>query len=201
LASGAILVAPGALGLVLLLVSKALAGAETPSEGSSASPPICAGWHRGDGQSRAFDLDATERGYREFRESLSQSLSKSIKDQVAKASPAGYDAGLPSCMRGAERRVTPTRAVPDVLRGRRLWFFSFASGKTPRVPKDAENDRDLVALASKVEKLEDLAKLSKTLGRPVSLAPKGLGETLGVRCLPALVAISKEGEVEIHEDP
>jgi hypothetical protein len=200
LRGGAAILAPGAFGLlVFAFLSKPLAGAQ--SSGDGAAPPVCAGWHRGDGQSQAFDLARTEEGYRKFKESLSQSLSKSLKDQTAKAGPVGYDAGLRACSRGQKRTATPERAVPESLRGRRLWFFAFTPGKSPRVPDEVERDPDLVPLVAKIEKVEDLARLSKLIGRPVSLTPKGLGEALGLRCVPALVAISKEGEVEIHEDP
>ena len=114
LVDGALLLAPGALGLALIFaVSKSLSGAATPDEGRAAVPPVCSGWHRGDGESRAFDLARTEQGYKEFKDALSQSLSKSLKDQKALAGPTGYDSGLAACTRGTARRVTPAKALPD----------------------------------------------------------------------------------------
>jgi hypothetical protein len=193
--------ASGVLGLVFILVTTSRSGAEPPSLEPALAPPLCSGWHPGDGQSRAFDLAATERGYRDFRDLLSASLSTSLKEQLAKAGAAGYDAGLPSCTRGATRRVALARAVPDLLRGRRLWIFPLVPGRMPRPPGEAQHDPDLALLVSKAERVEDLAKATRLLGRPVSLAPKGLAESLGVRCVPALLAISNEGEVEVHEDP
>ena len=202
LAGHGALAAHGILGfLVFVVLSKPLPGEATPGDGPAAVPPPCTGWHRGDGQSRALDLARTEAGYREFKESLAQSLSKSLKDQPAKANPVGYDAGLGACRGGRERRVVPARAVPESLRGRRLWFFSVPAGKTPRIPEEIAADRDIVPLAAKVERFEDLGKFSEILGRPASLAPRGLGEALGVRCVPALVSIAKDGEVVIDEDP
>jgi hypothetical protein len=202
LADVAAVLTPGALGIVLFaILSKPLAGAATPEGDVNAVPPVCVGWHRGDGESQAFDLARTERGYQEFTVSLAQSLSKALRDQTAKAGPVGYDAGLRACGRSQKRTATPAQAVPESLRGRRLWFFAFTPGMEPRVPDEAQGDPDVVPLVTKIEKVEDLAKLSKLIGRPATLAPKGLGEALGLRCVPALVAISKEGEVEIHEDP
>jgi hypothetical protein len=193
---------PGILGFALFVIlSKPLSGQATPGDGAAALPAPCAGWHRGDGQSHAIDLARTEAGYREFKESLTQSLSKSLKDQTSKASPAGYDVGLRACRGGGLRRVNPARAVPESLRGRRLWFFDIPAGRLPRIPQEVVGDRDIVPLAAKVERFEDLGKMREVLGRPASLAPKGLGEALGVRCIPVLVTISKDGEVDIHEDP
>jgi hypothetical protein len=91
--------------------------------------------------------------------------------------------------------------VPEQLRGRRLWFFAFTAASQPRVPEPVRSDPDLIPLATKVERVQDLAKLSELVGRAARLAPKGLGEALGVRCVPALVTISKDGEVVIDEDP
>jgi hypothetical protein len=201
LARGALIVAPGALGLALLLISRPLAGAEMPVGRPSAIPPLCSGWHRGDGQSRAFDLDSTERGYREFREAFARSLSQSLEDHRAKVGLVEYDAGLPACTRAERRRVTPPSALPDALRGQTIWLFSTAPGRSPRIPKDVERDPSAIPLATKLESLEDLAKLSRLFARPVRLAPRGLAEALGVRCVPALVSISSDGGIELHEHP
>jgi hypothetical protein len=195
--------APAALGLsVFFVVTTLLAGAASPEEGAGGVPSVCAGWHRGDGESRVFDLAGAERGYREFKETVSQSFSKSLRDHAAKAAaPVGYDAGLPAGSKAGTRRVTPAKALPQALLGRKFWFFAVPAGKSPKIPAEVMSDPDVVPLAAKVEKLQDLAQVSKIIGRPASLAPKGLGEALGVRLIPALVTISKEGEVEIHDDP
>jgi hypothetical protein len=196
------LAAPGLFAFaVFVVVSKPLPGEAAPGEGPESIPSVCTGWHRGDGESRAFDLARTEQGYREFKEAFAQSLSKSLGDQVAKAGPVGYDAGLGACGRGEKRSLTPAGAVPEALRGRRLWFFAVTAGRMPRIPEQVKDDPDLVPLVAKVDRVEDLAKVSTRIGRSASLAPKGLGEALGLRCVPALVAISKEGKVEVHEDP
>jgi len=202
LARRAALVAPGVFGLVVFIIlSKPLSGAHAPGDGTAEIPPPCTGWHRGDGQSQPFDLSRTERGYRDFKESMSQTLSKSLREAAAKAGPTGYDAGLAACRRSGKRNATPSIPVPEQLRGRRLWFFAFTQGSRPRVPEEVQGDSDLIPLVTRVEKVEDLAQLSGLIGRAASLAPKGLGEALGVRCIPALVSISKEGEVVIDDDP
>jgi len=189
------------LGFVLSLwVPGLLTGARSPEENPAAAPPLCAGVHRGDGDCRAIDLGAIERGYRELKEALSRSLTKSLEAPTL-ALPAGVDAGLPACRRSAARRFLPARVIPEALRGRRFWFLGMAGGRTPRIPPEVQEDPDIRVLVSRIEKLGDLARVSEILGRPVSLAPKGLGEALGVRCVPALVTILREGEVEIHEDP
>jgi hypothetical protein len=202
LVRGITLAAPGVLGLAMFVVlSKPLSGEAAPGGESDTIPPVCTGWHRGDGDSRGFDLARTEQGYREFKDAFAQSLSKSLGDQVARAGPVGYDAGLRACLRGEKRSPTPAKSVPESLRGRRLWFFAFTAGRGPRIPEQTSSDPDVVPLVTKIEKVEDLAKVSKLIGRPASLAPKGLADALGVRCVPALVTVSKDGEVEIHEDP
>lgn len=202
LADGTAILAPGALGLVLfVIVSLPLADAAAPDEGASAAPTVCVGWHRGDGQSQPFDLTRTERGYRDFKESMSQTLSQSLREAAAKAGPAGYDAGLAACRRTGKRNVKTSQPVPEQLRGKRFWFFAFAPSSRPRVPEEVQGDPVLIPLVTRVEKVADLAKLSGLIGRAASLAPKGLGEALGVRCVPALVSVSKDGEVVIDEDP
>jgi hypothetical protein len=202
LAHRAALAAPGVLGLsVFIVLSKPLSGAPGPEGGTAETPSLCSGWHRGDGQSQPFDLSRTERGYRDFKESMSQTLSKSLREAAAKAAPTGYDAGFAACRRRGKRKVTPSNPVPEQFRGKRFWFFAFAPGSRPRVPEEVQGDPDLIPLVTRVEKVEDLAKLSGLIGRAASLAPKGLGEALGVRCVPALVSISKEGEVVIDDDP
>lgn len=194
--------APGLLGLALFfLLASPKHGGATPAEGEGAVPPVCAGWHRGDGESQTVDLGQIERGYREFKDSLSQSLSRSLRDQHEKATQTGYDAGLAACTRGSVRRLTPTKAVPESLRGRRLWFFNLQNGKAPSIPREISEDPDATFFATKLENLEDLRKASDSLGRAVALAPRGIAEALGVWCTPAVVTISKEGEAEIHENP
>src|SRR5205085_9930612 len=77
LGDGATLLAPLAVGLALLVaLSKPLSGASATGEGGSSAPPRCSGWHRGDSESREFDLGRTERGHRESKEALSEALSK-----------------------------------------------------------------------------------------------------------------------------
>jgi hypothetical protein len=173
----------------------ALGGDERPA------PAVCGAWHRGGGESEPFDLERTRRGYEELGQLLSQSLRRSVEKELAVAKTKGYDSGLPACGRSGERRLRPGREVPPELRGKTLWLIPLEGRKHPVFPEKVKTDPTILALATKAVGLESLEVASKVLGRPVTLLPRGLADALGVRCAPALLSISPDGEVEIHENP
>jgi hypothetical protein len=193
----------GLLGLaaaaVLFTLSQAHGAFGTSEEASA--PPVCSAWHRGQGESHRIDLVKMKRSYEELKNRLSRSVAGSMRKEMEAVALKGYDSGLPACRSTEKRSFSPKSNIPPDFLGKRLWFARFESGKQPAIPDLVKDDPGAIVFATRVEKFEILAEVSKTLGRPVSLAPRELPQALGVRCAPAVVSISKNGEVEIHENP
>jgi len=163
--------------------------------------PLCDSWHRGSGEVQAIDLEKIREGYARVKERLSGTLRRGSEREVGNSGAPGYDLGLPACCGPAARHFGPSREIPAELLGKTLWFFTADEEKELRVPGIVSRDPGVVAFLVRTPGLGALGRLSKTLSRPVDLAPRGLAEALGVRCAPALVSISKDAEVDIHENP
>lgn len=193
----------GLLGLIaavlLLGLSKAQEAFGTSQEAEA--PPVCSIWHRGQGESHPIDLGRLKRSYEDLRARLSRSLTTSLRKELLVVAPKGYDAGLPACRRKDVRRLRPNGQLPGELLGKKLWFTDIMDGTRLTLPDLVRSDPGAIVFALKTDTFEGLADASKALGRSVSLASKDLAAALGVRCGPALVSISNEGEVQIHENP
>jgi hypothetical protein len=196
---------PGLIGLgaaITLFMAFRSSGAVGSGEGPPA-PPMCGTWHRGTGEGQPVDLERVRRGYVELKDRLTGSLKRGIEKAQGSVQPEGYDLGLPACTGSAARQFRPGREVPPELRGKTLWFFRLDGEKRPTLPGNVGADPSALLFAVRTDGLGTLEKASKSWGRPVGLAPRGLAEALGVRCAPALVSISGDGQgpVEIHENP
>lgn len=190
----------GLLGLAAAVFLLALSKAQGTSQEAEA-PPVCSTWHRGQGESHPIDLGRLKRSYEDLKARLSRSLITSLQEELLVVAPKGYDAGLPACRRRDVWRFRPNVQLPSELLGKKLWFTEIKVGTRPTLPDLVRSDPGAIVFALKTDTLEALADASKALGRSVSLASKDLASALGVRCGPALVSISNEGEVEIHENP
>ena len=190
----------GLAGALALLVASRWSSAASGGDESSAAP-VCGAWHRSGGDGEAFDLERTRREYQDLKDRMSNSLRRSLESEVGVKASRGYDSGLPGCGRNGERRVRLSREVPPELRGKMIWLSSFETRKHPAIAEHVTRDPNILIFATRVDRLETLAEVSKVLGKPISLMPRGLAEALGVRCAPALVSIRADGEVEIHENP
>ena len=196
----------GLLGLgaaaVLFIACRGLSQAAPDERREEATlPPLCDAWHRASGEGQAIDLEQTRRGYAQLRERLSGSLRRGIERETGRIESQGYDLGLPACTGSDRRRSRPGREVPAELRGKTLWFFRLDGEKLPPFPGNLGADASVMLLVVRTDGLGALERASKSWGRPVRLAPRGLAEALGVRCAPALVSVSSEGKVEVHENP
>ena len=198
----------GLVGVLLLLVFTRGAGAFGAAE-SAAAPPVCSAWHRGQGESHSIDLGQLARSYKDLKDQLARSIGASMKRGLEGVALQGYDAGLPACRRSWKRSFRPEDlpggpppgSIPTEFLGKTLWFTRIEGTNSLPLPDLVRDDPDLLVFATRVETLESLNPGSKVFGRPVNLAPRGLPEALGVRCGPALVVISKNAEVKIHENP
>ena len=184
---------------VLLVVSRA-AGALGGTQGPS-FPPVCSAWHRGDGDSHSIDLGRIERSYTDLKARLTRSLLGSLEKQKGAIPGKDYDSGLPACGISDRRSNRTEREIPSELLGKTLYFTRISDAKPPALPEIVQLDPGATILATRVDRLEILNEVSRALGRPVALAPEGLAQSLGARCVPALIVISKAGEVLVHEAP
>lgn len=193
----------GILGLILSLLLWGLSrvGSAFGADDPPAVPPLCTAWHRGQGDSHPVDLGRMKRSYDALKGQLTRSIDLAVKRELDAPLLPRYDAGLPACGRGDKRLLRPEQPLPTELLGKKLWFGPVGAGRTVSLPGSIQSDPGAILFATRVERVESLSELSEALGRPVSLAPSGLAEALGVRCAPAVVLISPKGEVEIDENP
>lgn len=191
----------GAAALVFMACRGFLDAAQAGVKEEATAPPLCDAWHQGSGDGQAINLEQIRRGYAQVKERLSGSLRRGMKKEVGQVAVQAYDLGLPACTGPGKRRARPGSMIPKEFRGKTLWFLGLDGEKAPPLPRTLSLDSSVAAFLVRMPGLVALEKASKSLGRPLSLAPRGLAEALGVRCVPALVLISQEGEVEIHENP
>lgn len=189
------------LGLALLLFALSQAHGVFGASEVASAPPVCSGWHRGQGDAHPVDLGRMARSYEELKTRLSRSVAGSMKKEVETVSLKRHDAELPACRRSDRRTFRPEGKIPPEFFGKKLWFTEVKAGKHLVAPELVRNDPAAIVFATRTEKFDDLAEASRSLDRPVSLAPRELAQALGVRCGPAVVVISQSGEVEIHENP
>jgi hypothetical protein len=138
------------------------------------SGSVC--WHAGTGESRRVTLGEARRAQDDIRTHLAWAAEKVARTSI----DAPYDSGLPACPR-RERRVLRGSFARE-LAGRTLGF-----GPSGRIPA-----ADL-RVASSVRRLIDV--------EADALADRGLAERLGVRCVPTVVRIVSEVELELVENP
>lgn len=189
------------LGLALILFALSKAHGALGANEDESLPLVCSAWHRGQGDSHPVDLGRMKRSYEDLKARLSRSVAGSMKKEMETISLKRYDASLPACRRSDRRSFRPEGKLPPELLGKKLWFTEVKAGKHLVAPEVVRDDPGAIVFATRTEKFEDLAEASRSIGRPVSLAPRELHQALGVRCGPAVVVISKSGEVEIHENP
>jgi hypothetical protein len=142
-----------------------------------------------------------KQSYEDLKARLSRSVAGSMKKELEAISLKRYDAELPACRRSDRRSFRPEGKIPPEFFGKKLWFTEVKAGKHLVATDLVRNDPAAIVFAIRTEKFDELAEASRSLGRPVTLAPRELAQALGVRCGPAVVVISQSGEVEIHENP
>jgi len=126
------------------------------------------------GETRAVDLDAVARAYRDVAKKLSFEVGRARIDE-ALAQP--FASGLPAC-RGRARRVERVEEVPAELVGTSLHFGPRARDGVVHVVTEAKSLRDVAGAV---------------------LASPELASRLGVRCAPSTVRVRGAKEVELDE--
>jgi hypothetical protein len=132
--------------------------------------------HPAQGESRPVSLAAVRRAQEEIKTKLAL-----LADRAGRLSPeAPFESGLPAC-RSTARRIHRT-ASPAALVGRTIGL-----GPPGRIPPAD------VRVASSARSLFEL--------EADALADADLAGRLGVRCVPTLVRIRSEVDLELVENP
>lgn len=131
--------------------------------------------HGDRGESRPVDLDRVAAAHRKAAKAFATAVEKiAVGDPLAKP----FDSGLPSCRLRETRRIT-VDPLPPALVDRRFHFAATAS-------------KDEIWIPTRARQLRDVAG--------ATLASPELAARLGVRCVPAVVIVRSEREVEIVEE-
>ena len=130
--------------------------------------------HRGGGVTQKVSLDAVRRAQGAVKEKL-----RFVGQQAGRMAIDGpFESGLPSCPRRATRTVGSS--LPRELVGKTIAF-----ARADRMPKA---DLRVATSAKRIAGMEADA-----------LADRRLAERLGVRCVPTLVRVSSEVDLELVE--
>jgi hypothetical protein len=130
--------------------------------------------HPARGETKAVDLDAVARAYRDVAKKLTFEVERArIGDALAQP----FESGLPAC-RGRTRRVERVEEVPAELVGTALHFGPRARDGAMHVVTEAKALKDVAGAV---------------------LASTELASRLGVRCAPSTVRVRAAKEVEIDE--
>ncbi len=144
------------------------------------------------GGARSADLRRIEIAY----DRTKAEAQKKIASMVVRAKAMkeeGHHAEIPSCRVRGERTVTLVEKVPERFRGLTLYFVRIPKGGArPRVlPETLAASAEVFVLET--SSLDDVATLSRILGKRVSLATKEFAAALGVRCGDAQVTFTSDG--------
>jgi hypothetical protein len=190
-----------AAGLFFLLPAESRSQGETRKPGSGAEQASpCGEWHRGAGETSALDLVAVKRAYAALKAQVERSLDR-LKEEVREPDLARpFDAGLPACRGDEMRSVALDPAKGLRVRGKVLYFLAAGDPSRVTLPPEIEKNPAAELLVVRVRSLKDLPEVSRSLGRPASLAGGDFARALGVRCANTWLKISEKGDaVELHE--
>lgn len=184
----------GALGVALWLTAEAREG--TP--GSSAIT-ICRHQDADGRTSDHVDLERIERRYRTTWDDTRGALRK-IRERVSQVEMKGYSAGVTRSRTSRRRTVRLKDPVPARFRRYTLFFVRVPrGGGRPRLLPRMLSVRSAV-FALEADSLKDVERLSKTLGRRVTLAGRDLALALGVRAVDSRVTFGSEGKSATIEE-
>lgn len=142
----------------------------------------------------AVDLDGIERRYGELERQVRSALDR-LPERLGEIKVAGHHAGLPACRARRTRAVPLSPAVPERIRSLTLYFVAVPRGgaRPAILPRELPAASEVFALDAST--LDDVAALSKTLRRRVTLASGEFASALGVVGPDARVTISSDGRI------
>jgi len=141
---------------------------------------------------RAVDLRKIEIAYERTKAETQKKVSALVV-RAREMKEDGHRTGLPSCRTRSERQVTLVEQVPERFRSLTLYFVRLPKGGgRPRIlPESLPASAEVFVLET--SSLDDVATLSRILGKRVSLATKDFAAALGVRCGDAQVTFTSDG--------
>lgn len=138
------------------------------------------------------DLGKVQAGYDRMRERLRKKAASMIA-RTRELKAEGHHAGLPSCRARGEHETRLKETVPPRFRSLTLYFVRIPKGgaRPGILPETLPREAEVFVLET--DSLSDVAELSRTLRRRVSLATREFAQALGVGCVDARVAFSADG--------
>lgn len=176
---------------VLIVLGVALA-MRSQADGEAEGIVLCR--HRGaDGRgARPIDLAAIERNYRSIASEAARGF-REFEVQVAKKPGLRRRTGLRSCEANEKRTVRLSETVPPEHRKRTLYFVHArrGGGRPSILPDRFPEGAEVFVLDA--DSAEDVALLSQTIRRRVTLASAEFAKAVGVRCADGRVTFSADG--------
>jgi hypothetical protein len=144
----------------------------------------------------AADLGRIQAGYDRTLELL-RKKAQGMYERTRELKTQGHHAGLPSCRVRGEREVRLKETVPPRFRSLTLYFVRVPKGgvRPGILPEALPRDGEVFALDA--EALSDVAALSRTLARRVSLGTKEFAQAMGAACVDARITFSSDGTTAI----
>lgn len=140
------------------------------------------------------DLGRIQAGYDRTRELLrKKAASMVVRTRELRAE--GHHAGLPSCRAREEHEKRLKETVPPRFRSLTLYFVRIPRGgaRPGILPETLPQEAEVFVLET--DSLSDVAELSRTLRRRVSLATREFAQAMGVGCVDSRVTFSSDGAV------
>lgn len=130
--------------------------------------------------------------YRKIEGRLSKTFAKAAA-RIEEAKVKGHHSGLRACEARGQKTVRLSEEVPPKFRRGTFYFVRAPrGGGRPRILPSPPGE-EIEVFVVDAESLEDVALLSKTLGRRVNVAAAELARAFGVACANARVEPSADG--------
>ena len=143
-----------------------------------------------------IDLNQLERRYRALQDGMLESLKKFAR-KVTPPKDKGHHSGVPPARSSRVRTVTLKALVHPRFRRHTFFFVRVprGGGRPKILPRDLSKVTEVFALEA--ESLKDVQRLSKTLGRRVTLATAELARRIGVTHHDSRVTFSRDGKTAV----
>ena len=177
----------------LLLPACVLAGWVALADGQE-FPKLSVCRHRGgDGQdARPIELGKVDREYSKAAAAFRERM-KAVEQRTVAYRDQGYSSGVKACARPERRELVLREALPDKVKGRRLYFVTAPGGGKIPAGLQAPLEPEAVVFLLQYPSLEEAGKLSQLLRVGVTPATPALAERLGIRCMTTIVDVARDG--------
>lgn len=181
-----------AIGLPAMALSGLALASAAQEQRGDASVPICRHRQADGAGSRKADLGAPERERARAEKTMRAALA-SLDRKGAAWKDEGYDSGLPGCRRGNEEERLLAQPLPEVFRGRSLYFLRLGKGGRCPQPFAGALRKEAIVFLTGCHSLADAGELARATGARVSMGTAELASKVGVRCAGSRVDVSADG--------